>query len=73
MFGIGRDLCGSSSPTALPKQGHPEQAAQDFVQAGFENLRRRKQKTFLPVFNMVKNPFVCDVILRMRSWGFCQC
>ena len=26
MFRIGRDLCGSSSPTPLPKQGHPEQA-----------------------------------------------
>jgi len=22
MFGVGRDLCGSSSPTPLPKQGH---------------------------------------------------
>ena len=27
MAGVGRDLCGSSSPTLLPKQGHPEQAA----------------------------------------------
>jgi len=26
MFRVGRDLCGSSSPTALPKQGHLEQA-----------------------------------------------
>jgi len=26
MVGFGRDLCGSSSPTPLPKQGHPEQA-----------------------------------------------
>ena len=24
MFGVGRDLCGSSSPTPLPKQGHLE-------------------------------------------------
>jgi len=32
MVGIGRDLCGSSSPTPLPKQGHLEQAAQDLVQ-----------------------------------------
>ena len=29
MFGVGRDLCGSSSPTPLPKQGHLQQAAQD--------------------------------------------
>ena len=28
MFGIGRDLCGSSSPTLLPKKGHLQQAAQ---------------------------------------------
>ena len=25
--GVGRDLCGSSSPTPLPKQGHLEQGA----------------------------------------------
>ena len=29
MFGVGRDLCGSFSPTFLPKQGHLQQAAQD--------------------------------------------
>jgi len=29
MFGVGRDLCGSSSPAPLPKHGHLEQAAQD--------------------------------------------
>ena len=28
MVGVGRDLCGSPNPTLLPKQGHPEQAAQ---------------------------------------------
>jgi len=42
MFGIGRDLCGSSSPTPLPKQGHLEQAAQDRVQVGLEYLQRRR-------------------------------
>ena len=31
MVGVGRDLCGSSSPTTLPKQGHLQQAAQDRV------------------------------------------
>jgi len=35
MVGVGRHLCGSSSPTPLPKQGHPEQAAQDLVPGGF--------------------------------------
>ena len=33
MFGVGRDLCGSPSPTPLPKQGHPEQAAQSDLSA----------------------------------------
>jgi len=42
MVGAGRDLCGSSSPTSLPKQDHPEQAAQDVVQAGLEYLQRRR-------------------------------
>ena len=39
---VGRDLCGSSSPTLLPKQGHLQQAAQDLVQAGLEYLQRRR-------------------------------
>jgi len=42
MVGVGRDLCGSSSPTLLPKQGHPQQAAQDLVQADLEYLQRRR-------------------------------
>ena len=42
MIGVGRDHCGSSSPTPLPKQGHPEQAAQHLVQAGLEYLQRRR-------------------------------
>jgi len=41
MVGVGRELCGSSSPTLLPKQGHLQQAAQDLVQAGLEYLQRR--------------------------------
>ena len=41
MIGLGRDLCGSSSPTPLPKQGHPQQAASDHVHAGLEYLQRR--------------------------------
>jgi len=42
MAGVGRDLCGSPSPTTLLKQGYPEQAAQDHVQVGFEYLQRRR-------------------------------
>ena len=41
MLGVGRDLCGSSSPTPLSKQGHLEQAAQDIMQVSFEYLQRR--------------------------------
>jgi len=39
MFGVGRDLWGSSSTTPLPKQGHLQQAAQDLAQAGLEYLQ----------------------------------
>jgi len=42
MLGIGRDLCGSSSPTLLLKQGHLQQAAQELVQVGLEYLQRRR-------------------------------
>jgi len=42
MVRVGRDLCGSPSPTALPKQGHLQQAAQDLVQAGLEYLQRSR-------------------------------
>ena len=38
MFGVGRDLCGSSSPTPLLKQGHLQQAAHNLVQVGLEYL-----------------------------------
>jgi len=40
MVEVGRDLCGSSSPTPLPKQGHLQQAAQDLVQATRLNIRK---------------------------------
>jgi len=42
IFGVGRDLCRSSSPTPLLKQGHLQQAAQDLLQAGLEYLQRRR-------------------------------
>ena len=47
MFGVGRDLCGSSSPTLLPKQGHLQQAAQDLVRAGLEYVQRRRLHSLL--------------------------
>jgi len=46
MFRVGRDLCGSSSPTPVPKQGHLQQAAQDLVQAGLESHQRRRIHSF---------------------------
>jgi len=51
MLGVGRNLCGSSSPTPLPKQGHLQQAAQDRVQAGPECLQRRR------IHNLPGQPF----------------
>ena len=52
MVGVGRALCGSSSPTLLLKQGHLQQAAQDLVQAGLEYLQRRR--TIKPAGNKSK-------------------
>jgi len=44
MVGVGRDLCGSPSPTPLPKQGLLQQAAQDLEMGSFileeEDLHR---------------------------------
>ena len=42
MVGVGRDLCGSSSPTPQLKQGHLQQAAEHLVQVGLEYLQRRR-------------------------------
>jgi len=39
---VGRDLSGSSIPTPMPKQGHPEQGAQHRGQVGLEYLQRRR-------------------------------
>ena len=41
MVGVGRSSVSYSS-TPLPKQGHLQQAAQDFVQVGCEYLHRRR-------------------------------
>ena len=46
MLGAGRDLCGSSSPTPLRKQGHLQQAAQGLVQVGLEYLQRQRIHSF---------------------------
>jgi len=46
MVGVGRDLCESSSPILLSKQGHLQQPAQDLVQAGLEYLQSRRLHNF---------------------------
>jgi len=48
MAGVGRDLCRSSGPTPLPKQGHLQQAAQDLVQADLEYLQRGRLQNSCP-------------------------
>jgi len=62
MVGVGRDLCGSPSPTTLPKQRHLQQAAQDLVQAGLEYLQRRDSTTSLG--SLCK----CSVTLRGKKF-----
>jgi len=62
MVGVGRDLCGSSSPTHLPKQGHPQQAAEDHVQAGLEYLQRRR------LHNLSGQPVPVLVTLRGKKF-----
>jgi len=61
MIGVGRDLCGSSSPTPLPKQGHLELAAQDFVQAGLEYFQRGR------LHNLPGQPVTLIVTLSLIS------
>ena len=61
MVGVGRDLCGSSSPTLLPKQGHLQQAADDLVQAGLEYLQRKR------LHNLPGQPVPLPLSLTCRS------
>ena len=77
IVGVGRDLCGSSSPTLLPKQGHLQQAAQDLVQVGLEYLQRRRLHNFpislkswnfaLLKFRVLTMLFVIPISLRSIS------
>jgi len=71
MVGVGRDFWASSGPTRLPKQAHLQQAAEDFVQAGFEYLQRRRLHN-----PSLGNLFQGSVTLRVKkfflmfSWNF---
>jgi len=62
MVGVGRHLCGSSSPTLLLKQGHLQQAAQDRVQVGLEYLQRRR------LHSPPGSLFQCSVTLRGKKF-----
>jgi len=50
MAAVGRDLCGSSSPTLPPKQGHLQQAVEDLVQVGLEYFQRISSTTLTTVY-----------------------
>jgi len=76
MFGVGRDLCGSSSPTPLPKQGLLQQAAQDLVQAGLECLQRGRLHNLpgqpIPVLRQIlfRTVFLCTKVVTFGLCGF---
>ena len=62
MFGFGKDLCGSSSPTLLPKQGHLQQAAQDLSRRVL-NISREGESTA-----SLGSLFQCFVTLRVKKF-----
>ena len=75
VVGVGRDLWGSSSPTPLPKQVSPEQAAQNHVQAGFEDLQRKQlhnlSRQAVPVLHHPQSKFL--LMFRRNFLRFSLC
>jgi len=67
MVRVGRDVCGSSSQTLLPKQGHLQQAVEDLVQAGLEYLQRRRLHNLpgqpVPVLRQLFFSFTLDFVI----------
>ena len=63
MLGVRRDLCGSSSPTFLPKQGHLQQAAQDSLSRRVLHISREGEST-----TSLGNLFQCSVTLRVKKF-----
>jgi len=62
MVGVGRDFCGSSSPTPMPKQILLEQAAQDRIQAYFEYLQiSRDGNPTIPLGSLFQCSFTLTV------------
>ena len=72
MLGVGRALCGSSSPPPLPKQGHLQQAPQDLVQAGLECLQRRRIHNLSgqPVPDLLSDPAGASEEALLQSFDF---
>ena len=62
----GRDLCGSSSSTPLPKQGHLQQAAQDRIQVGLEYLQRRLHNLSGQPVPVLRHPQREEVLPRVQ-------
>jgi len=75
MVGIGRDLCGSSSPTLLPKKGHLQKAAEDLVQAGLEYLQRRRLHSLpgqpVPVLCHPHTTYSCGPLTKQEHKRHC--
>jgi len=66
--GVGRDLCGSSSPIPLLKQGRLQQAEQDCIQVGLEYLQRRRLHNLLgqPV-SVLRHPQREEVLAHVQT------
>jgi len=64
---VGRDLCGSSSPTPLPKQDHLQQAAQDLVQAGLDLQRSRLHNLPGQPVPVLRHPQREEVLTRVQT------
>jgi len=58
MFGVGRALCGSSSPTPLPNQGHLQQASRRVL-----DISREGDSTA-----SIGSLFPCSVTLRVKKF-----
>jgi len=61
MAEAGRDLWSPCGPNLLPKQGHPEWAAQDHIQVTFEDLRGGDNLSRQPV-PVVHHPHSTEVL-----------
>jgi len=70
MFRVGRDLCGSYSPTLLLKQDHLQQAAWDLVQVGLSISREGDSTTSLGSLFQCSATLQIKKFFLMFSWNF---